>query len=62
MATTKTKAKSKAKPAKVQTQAERLLAARKKQVAESGSTFARAMGKIAMARQARKTAKGQIGG
>jgi hypothetical protein len=53
-------ASTKTKPA--QTQAQRLLEARKKQVAESGSGFARAMGKIAMARQARKTAKGQIGG
>lgn len=47
----------------VQSQAERLLeAARKARAGKDGQSFARAMGKATLARQGRKTAKGQIGG
>ncbi len=45
------------------TQAQRLLeAARKARSDGSGSGFSRAMGKATMTKNARKTAKGQIGG
>ena len=54
---------AKKKAAPIQTQAERFLeAARKAQVDESGRTFARAMGKLQLRQNARKTAKGQVGG
>lgn len=45
------------------TQAQRLLeAARKAKLDGGGSGFSRSMGKATLAKNARKTAKGQIGG
>jgi hypothetical protein len=56
-------ASKKSPPDKARSQAQRLLeAARKARAEQSGQGFSRAMGKVTMARQARKTAKGQIGG
>lgn len=51
--------KSSHKPAS--SQAQRLLEAAKKAKA-GGQSFARSVGKATLARQGRKTAKGQIGG
>jgi hypothetical protein len=51
------------KSAPAKTQAQRLLeVARKARLDQSGSSFARSTGKATLARNARKTAKGQIGG
>jgi hypothetical protein len=55
--------KSPEKKSPAQSQAQRLLeAAKKARTDQGGSTFARGMGKLQLARNARKTAKGQIGG
>jgi hypothetical protein len=51
---------AKAKKVPVKTQSQRMLEAAKAARAESGRNFSQAMAKVTMARQSRKTGKGQV--
>lgn len=55
-------ASKKTAPKAKQTQAQRLLEVAKQAKAGSANSFARATGKASLVKNARKTAKGQVGG
>lgn len=63
MATSKKQITKAAESTPAKSQAQRFLeAVRKAQVDQSGRAFNRAMGKVTLTKNARKTAKGQVGG